>query len=61
MKEKIQRIIDWWCVGDSVERLGRALNKKEYNVDKVILGYVHDIGKYNNGEFYGHVMRKYRY
>lgn len=45
---------------DSVERLGRALNKKEYNVDKVILGYVHDKGKYN-GEFYGHVMREYRY
>ena len=35
-------------------------NKKEYNVDKVILGYVHDIGKHN-GEFYGHVMREYRY
>ena len=45
---------------DSVERLRRALNKKEYNVDKGSLGYVQDIGKYN-GEFYAHLRREYRY
>lgn len=51
------------CVGDSAGRLAKALNEKGYNVDvdKVIaLGYVHDIGKYND-ESRGHVMRGYEY
>ena len=51
------------CVGDTAGKIAEALNKKGYNVniDKtIILGYLHDIGKYN-GESHGHVMRGYNY
>lgn len=51
------------CVGDSAGRIAKALNEKGYNVDidkTIILGYLHDIGKYN-GESHGHVMRGYEY
>lgn len=50
-------------VGDSAEKIAKALNENGYNVDidkTITLGYLHDIGKYN-GESHGHVMRGYNY
>ena len=51
------------CVGNSAGRIAKALNEKGYDVDidkTVILGYLHDIGKYN-GESHGHSVRGYEY
>ena len=51
------------CVGDTAGKIAEALNEKGYKIDidkSVILGYLHDIGKYN-GESHGHVMRGYEY
>ena len=50
-------------VGDSAERIAKALCEKEINVDidkAITLGYLHDIGKYN-GKSHGNVMRGYEY
>ncbi len=50
-------------VGDSAGKLAKALSQKGVNVDvdkTIILGYLHDIGKYN-GESHGHAMRGYEY
>lgn len=50
-------------VGDSAGIIAKALSQKGINVDidkTIILGYLHDIGKYN-GESHGHVMRGYEY
>ena len=52
-----------FCVGNTAGKIAELLNKKGYNVDvdkTIILGYLHDIGKYN-GESHGHVMRGYNY
>ena len=52
-----------FCVGNTAGKIAELLNKKGYNVDvdkTIILGYLHDIGKYN-GESLGHVMRGYNY
>ncbi len=67
-QERINSKDDRWidhciCVGDSAERIAKALREKDINVDidkAKTLGYVHDIGKYN-GESHGHVMRGYEY
>ena len=51
------------CVGDSAGRIAKALNENGYDVDidkTIILGYLHDIGKYN-GESHGHSVREYEY
>lgn len=51
------------CVGNTAGKIAEALNRKEQNVDidkTIILGYLHDIGKYN-GESHGHVMRGYQF
>lgn len=48
------------CVGNTAGKIAQALNEKGENVDvdkTIILGYVHDIGKYS-GKFHGHVMRE---
>lgn len=50
-------------VGNSAGRIANALLEKgiKIDVDKtIILGYLHDIGKYN-GESHGHVMRGYKF
>ena len=53
------------CVGNTGGKIAEALKEKGYRVDidkTKALGYLHDIGKYNN-EFHGsgHVMRGYQY
>lgn len=50
-------------VGNSAERIAKALLDKGIDVDiakTITLGYIHDIGKYN-GESHGHVMRGYEF
>ena len=67
-KERINSKDDRWiehsiCVGDSAGIIAKALKEKGINVDidkTIILGYIHDIGKYN-GESIGHVVRGYEY
>jgi len=51
------------CVGNSAEKIAKALNEKgnDLDIDKVMaLGYIHDIGKMV-GPFHAHVMNGYEY
>lgn len=51
------------CVGNTAGTIAKALVNKgiDVDIDKTIaIGYVHDIGKYNN-ESHGHVMRGYEF
>lgn len=63
-KTKSDRWIDHCiCVGDTAGKIAKALTEKGYDVDidkTIILGYVHDIGKYN-GESHGHEIIGYNY
>ena len=51
------------CVGNTAGKIAKVLNEKGYNVDvdkTITLGYVHDIGKYND-KFHKHEISGYNY
>lgn len=51
------------CVGDTAGKIAKALAEKGYNIDvdkTIALGYVHDIGKYNDKP-QSHEMKGYEF